>query len=189
MSRDCERIRPMKRLAVVVVIGIALLAAGTAWAAFEQEGQPYATGAEPYAAYAADFTNDGRPDVAVVNGTSSNVNLLVRQPAGGFVDAGPIDLGVGTGPSFAAVGDFNGDGRSDLAVAKFVAGPSLQVLIQQPGGGLAIESQLGSEAQASAIGAGDFNGDGRTDLVVAFWGGSFVQLYLRNAANNGFDPG
>ena len=95
-----------------------------------------------------------------------------------------------TGPSFAAVADYNGDGRSDLAVAKFAGfGFPLQVLIQQPGGGLAIESQLGSGANASAIGAGDFNSDGRTDVAVAFWNGGFIQLYLRNAANNGFDPG
>ncbi|RKQ88067.1 VCBS repeat protein [Solirubrobacter pauli] len=175
----------MKRLGVFVVAALALLA-GTAWAAFEQEGGPYATGAEPYAVYAGDFSGDGRSDVIVMNGSSSSLNYYVRQPGGGFADGGTIDLGPNTGPSFAAVADYNGDGRADLAVAKFV-GQNVNVLLQQPSGGLAREADAGASLdQLSAIGAGDFNSDGRTDLVVARWNQSGVTLLLRNAGNNGF---
>lgn len=175
----------MKRLGLFVVAALALLA-GTAWAAFEQEGGPYATGAEPYALYAGDFSGDGRSDVIVLNGSSSDLNYYVRQSAGGFIDGGTIDLGSNTGPSFAAVADYNGDGRADLAVAKFV-GQNVNVLLQQPSGGLAREADAGAGLdQLSAIGAGDFNSDGRTDLVVARWNQSAVTILLRNAGNNGF---
>lgn len=176
----------MKRLGVVFVVAALALLAGTAWAAFEQEGGPYATGAEPYALYAGDFSGDGRSDVIVLNGSSSDLNYYVRQSAGGFVDGGTIDLGSNTGPSFAAVADYNGDGRTDLAVAKFV-GQNVNVLLQQPSGGLAREADAGAGLdQLSAIGAGDFNSDGRTDLVVARWNQSAVTILLRNAGNNGF---
>ena len=133
-------------------------------------GAPYPTGSDPYGVYAADFNGDGRPDVAALNGSSSNVNLYLRQAAGGFADGGTTDLGAETGPSFAAVGDYNGDGRSDLAVANFAGSESRAGPAPQPGGraGDRVRNS-GSGRQASAIGAGDFNSDGRTDLAVAFW--------------------
>ncbi|HET6547159.1 MAG TPA: VCBS repeat-containing protein, partial [Solirubrobacter sp.] len=78
----------------LATMAITLLGAGTAWAAFEPEGSPYPTGADPYAVYTADFNADGRPDLAVENGTSSDVNVYLRQ-SGGFVqEAGsPISVG------------------------------------------------------------------------------------------------
>src|ERR687893_3319164 len=101
-----------------------LVGAASAWAAFVIEGSPYTVGDDPLSLNAADFNGDGRPDVATINGTSSDVSVFLRQAGGGFAqEAGsPISVGVGSGPSGAAVGDFNGDGLTDLAVSTFVNG-------------------------------------------------------------------
>src|ERR687893_3327062 len=93
-----------------------LVGAASAWAAFVIEGSPYTVGDDPLSLNAADFNGDGRPDVATINGTSSNVSVFLRQAGGGFVQEAGSPIAVGPGPSGAAGGDHNGDGRADLAV-------------------------------------------------------------------------
>ena len=102
--------------AVVLLVG-----AASAWAAFVIEGSSYTVGDDPLSLNAADFNGDGRPDVATINGTSSNVSVFLRQAGGGFAQEAGSPVAVGPGPSGAAVGDYNGDGRADLAVSNFVA--------------------------------------------------------------------
>jgi hypothetical protein len=166
-----------------------LVGAASAWAAFVPEGSPYTVGDDPLSLNAGDFNGDGRPDVATINGTSSNVSVFLRQAGGGFAQEAGSPITVGSGPSGAAVGDFNGDGLADLAVSAFVAG-NVSVLLRQAGGGFALEGgaaiQLSSNVHAVA--AGDFNSDGRLDLA-ATTAASQVVLLLRNALNNGFSQG
>jgi hypothetical protein len=166
-----------------------LVGAASAWGAFVKEGSPHTVGDDPYSLKAADFNGDGRPDVATINGTSSNVSVFLRQPGGGFAQEAGSPVATGSGPSGAAVGDYNGDGRLDLAVANFV-GQNVTVLLRQPSGGFAAEagapSSLGS---ATAIGAGDFNSDGRIDLAVTRSDTNQISLFFRNGANTGFSAG
>jgi FG-GAP-like repeat len=164
-----------------------LVGAASAWAAFVTEGSPYRVGDDPLSLNAADFNGDGRPDVATINGTSSNVSVFLRQAGGGFAQEAGSPIAVGSGPSGATVGDFNGDGRTDLAVASFVAG-NVSVVLRQPGGGFALENgaAISLGTRISAVAAGDFNSDGRLDLAATQNDGNQVMLLLRNAPNTGF---
>ena len=166
-----------------------LVGAASAWAAFVIEGSPYTVGDDPYSLNAADFNGDGRPDVATINGTSSDVSVFLRQAGGGFAqEAGsPISVGVGSGPSGAAVGDYNGDGLADLAVSTFVFG-NVSVLLRQPGGGFALEggAPISLGTRISAVAAGDFNSDGRLDLAATENDGNELVVLLRNGQNTGF---
>jgi hypothetical protein len=96
---------------------------------------------------------------------------------------------VGGGLSNAVAGDFNGDGRPDIATAGFTTGVAT-VLLRQAAGGFAAEGQgTGLGVRLGAVAAGDFNGDGRLDLAVTQWDNNQVTILLRNTANTGFTTG
>ena len=65
------------------------------------------------------------PDVAAVNGGSSNVSVLIGTGAGAFQPA--VNYGTGATPSAISVADYNGDGMLDLVVAD-KGGNSLSLL-------------------------------------------------------------
>jgi hypothetical protein len=79
------------------------------------------------------------------------------------------DYPAGPAPSSVAVGDFDGDGRSDLVVADFQLNSpgKLSVLLGNGDGTFqAAQSIAAGDAAVSFVAVGDFNADGKLDLVV-----------------------
>src|SRR5712691_1556869 len=70
--------------------------------------------------------------------------------------------GAGATPSFIAVGDFNGDGRSDVAVAN-QGSNNVSILLGNGDGTFAAAVNYGVGAAPRSVGLGDFNGDGKID--------------------------
>ena len=148
------------------------------------------------AAVRADFNGDGTADLAIgaPGENSSGVVHVLYGAASGLTAAGsqlwsqdsPGIAGVAEpGDSFGsslAGGDFNGDGRADLAIGasgeNSFAGV-VHVLYGSVSGLTAAGSQLWSQDSpgvaglaesfddfGAALAAGDFNGDGRADLAI-----------------------
>src|SRR5262249_8558076 len=82
-----------------------------------QPAQNFAAGANPISVAVGDFNGDGNPDLAVAGGTgaASGVRVLLGNGDGSFQAAQTYAAGIL--PQSVAVGDFNGDGNPDLAVA------------------------------------------------------------------------
>ncbi len=129
-----------------------------------------AAGTQPLAIAEGDFNGDGIPDFVTVDNTSSN-NLFILLGAGGdsFTTPAGSPLTVGRNPGFVAVGDLNGDGKLDLAVAANNSNGtgSLYVLLGNGDGTFqAPVAYASSSIFPSSIKIADLNHDGKPDLIL-----------------------
>jgi hypothetical protein len=79
---------------------------------------------------------------------------------------GPTTTGVGDGPQWLAVADFNSDGHLDVAVSNNVSG-DITILLGTGGGAFVPSGSYPAGSSASGITAVDLNADGSPDLVNA----------------------
>ncbi|MFI5364601.1 MAG: FG-GAP-like repeat-containing protein [Candidatus Binatia bacterium] len=139
----------------------------------------FGVGNGPDSVAVGDFSGDGHLDLAVVNGFDNpvpgTVSVLLGTGTGSFGAA--TNFAVGAFPGSVAVGDFNGDGHLDLAVANgFPSTVSILLGTGTGSFGAATNFTVGFGADSVAI--GDFNGDGHLDLATANAGDNTVSILL-----------
>ena len=153
----------------------------------------------------ADFDGDGWNDLLVVNNNRSKLNVLYNQTAGahppGRIPAVKRELNelppdarfrlssIASEKRIAAlaVGDFNGDGRPDIAY--YGEPKELVVLYNQGTNGWSTPKRWGIEdgqLTPNALCAGDLNGDGNPDLVLL--GETCVYWLAQKADHNLAEP-
>jgi acetyl esterase/lipase len=133
-------------------------------------GATLAVGGAATSVVAADFNGDGNQDLTVTVYDSTHpatlpghVSIWLGTGEGTFL-LGQNYL-VGTAPGAITVGDFNGDGNPDLAVAN-VTSDSVSILLGKGDGTFRVRTyQVGG--QPTTIAVGDFNGDGIPDVITA----------------------
>jgi hypothetical protein len=79
------------------------------------------------------------------------------------------------------VGDFNGDGHLDLAVANSGAN-TVSILLGQGDGRFVAAPEVGVGREPQSVAVGDFNGDGRLDLVTANANANTVSILINTTA-------
>lgn len=127
----------------------------------------YTVGTNPRAVAVGDFNGDGKADVAVVNAGESTTNdpggisILLGNGDGTFKPA--INFSAGNNPGVVAVGDFDGDGKDDLAVL----GLGVTIFLGNADGTFRQGQQILTFSNPAALVAADFNSDGAIDLAVA----------------------
>ena len=76
-------------------------------------------GTAPVYVAVGDMNNDGRLDLVTANSAGNSVSVLLGNGNGTFQKAITMGVGAGTRPMGLALGDFNSDGKLDIATADY----------------------------------------------------------------------
>src|SRR5207253_9503630 len=110
-------------------------------------------------------------DLATVNFDGQTVTVLLGNGKGTFAPApgSPVAVTNAPDPNSLVAGDFNGDGRLDLAVGSF-GNDTVAILLGKGDGTFTqVNGCCGTPVGLTRIfsmAAGDLNGDGKLDLVL-----------------------
>src|SRR5450631_578604 len=134
-----------------------------------------------------DFNGDGKADIAMTGQRLGGIGSYLSNGDGTFHAVYSSQTGsdwVDWPSAKAITGDFNGDGKTDIAVTASGLGGIASYLSNGDGTFHAVySSQTGSDwvdwPSAKAI-TGDFNGDGKTDIAVTASGLGGIASYLSN---------
>jgi hypothetical protein len=158
--------------------------------------QTFATGSRPLAVAVGDFNGDGKPDLAIANSSTNTVSVLLNTTPVGATTASfapQQTFATGTGPvNDVVVGDFNGDGKPDLAVAN-VNSNTVSVLLNTTAIGATTPSFAPQQTFATgtnplSVAVGAFNGDGKPDLAIANLNDNTVSVLLNTTAIGATTP-
>jgi hypothetical protein len=142
----------------------------------------------PSSVAVGDFNGDGFLDLAITNFNDASVSILLGDGSGTkFNSATNSPMPVGKKPTWVAVGDLNGDGILDLAVAN-ADDATVSILLGNAGSNgkgdgtfrSASGSPIGLGSRPVSVAIADFNGDGKPDLAVVDFTDSIVSVFLGN---------
>ncbi len=165
------------------ISGVSPVVLGYGKGAFNTAGDLYASGFAQGVAV-GDFNADGKLDAAVASGgtakyPASGVAVSLGNGDGTFTEANGSPMAVGNYLSAIVTGDFNGDGKLDLAMTDS-AGNAVIILLGNGDGTFRAPTTIAAGNSPNAIVATDFNDDGKLDLAIANFGDGTITLLLGN---------
>jgi hypothetical protein len=106
-------------------------------------------------------------DAYYLAGTASFTETVKSVAAVGFGAQGSVSLG-SISPTDVAVGDFNGDGKADLAITSRTSGANtVTILLGKGDGTFQPPASYPAGSGTPSIAIADFNGDGNSDIAVS----------------------
>lgn len=143
-----------------------------------------AVGAQPRAIATADIDDDNDPDLAVVNGVSGTVSILLNDGDGAFALA-PAVSAPGA-PRAVALLDLDNDGLCDLLVSRSDA-DTLSIHRNLGGGvfGADQPQNVPPGGHPNGVGSGDLDNDKDIDPVVSLTGTGHLAVYMNTSPGPG----
>lgn len=136
-----------------------------------------------------DLDGDSKPDVVVANFSNNTISIFKNTSANNQINFdNAITFNTGQSPYAIAIGDFNGDGKPDLAVTNEYSYPSyISVYTNStPANGpipFLAEKDFPSLTNSRGISATDVDLDGKADIIVASQNG-FVSVFKNTSAGS-----
>ncbi len=128
-----------------------------------------AYGGNPGPVITGDFNGDGITDIATGGGWTG-VMVLFGNNDGTFRTPGPVYGNLGNPyPSTIAAGDYNNDGKLDIATAPYYQGlgEAFSILVNNGDGTFGVGGDLAAGSNPTSVVTADFNGDGIPDFAIA----------------------
>ncbi len=146
-----------------------------------------AAGQHPLDLAIGDFDGDGVPDLAIANADSGRVGLLFGtspSPRKGACFASETRVPCDRSPVSIAAGDFDGDGRADVAV--LAAADETLAVLSNHGGELARSSITVPASASSSVACADLDGDGRAEIAWLQRGAAGSSICIVRELHGGF---
>ncbi|MBP9095459.1 MAG: T9SS type A sorting domain-containing protein [Ignavibacteria bacterium] len=172
---------------------------GTSPASFTFTDFSMQSGSAPKSVCVQDFNGDGKVDLASGDYNNSAVSVFLNSTSPGsisptFSARQDFSTGSGVSPVSVSSGDFNLDGKLDLAVVNVQPGGGyVAILINTTSPGSSTPSfsshmdfLLGNGPRN--VNVGDFNGDGKPDLIASSGLDNFVSVFLNTTTPGASTP-
>jgi hypothetical protein len=154
----------------------------------------FGSGSSPQSIAAADIDSDGKPDIVVVNTTANSISVFRNTTTGSTISfAAKVDFSTQLFPKAVVAADFDGDGKTDIAVTNNASYSFSIFKNMSTAGNITLNSPqnflIATGQKPAGLVVFDFNADNKPDLGIEvneidFVSKSVCQVY-RNASTAG----